>query len=76
MTDPNHGNYEGLSFAVAQVKGQNLYVGVEEYADYGLEAPVMCPEKCVWLYVRLQILYIGQPELHFMTAVRIMQISL
>jgi hypothetical protein len=45
MTDPNHGNYEGLSFAVAQVKGQNLYVGVEEYADYGLEAPVMCPGK-------------------------------
>src|SRR5437660_1666369 len=43
--DPNHGNYEGLSFAVAQVKGQNLYVGVEEYADYGLQGPVMCPGK-------------------------------
>lgn len=45
IADPNHGNYEGLSFAVAQVTGQNLYVGVEEYADYGLEAPVMCLGK-------------------------------
>jgi hypothetical protein len=45
QNDPNHGNYEGLSFAVAQVKGQSLYVGVEEYADYGLEGPVMCAGK-------------------------------
>jgi hypothetical protein len=43
--DPNHGNYEGLSFAIAQVKGQNLYAGVEEYADWGLEGPLMCAGK-------------------------------
>ena len=42
---PNHGNYEGVSFAVAQVKGQNVYVGAEEYADYGLEGPLMCAGK-------------------------------
>ena len=41
----NHGNYEGLSFAIAQVKGQNLYAGVEEYADWGLEGPLMCAGK-------------------------------
>jgi hypothetical protein len=43
--DPNHGNYEGLSFAIAQVKGQNLYAGVEEYGDWGLEGPLMCAGK-------------------------------
>jgi hypothetical protein len=41
----DHGNYEGFSFAVAQVRGQNLYVGVEQYQDWGLEGPLMCEGK-------------------------------